>query len=144
MMSKIVPSLVAILAGFSILSQPVLATEDKEAERKKICAKAEKRYQKLFGRPSADEDVVIVKMYKYNFCPGAVEIKRGATVRWVNVERRTSHSVWFKEQGKEESDRMFSEEKWEIKFDVEPGNYPYLCGPHWKDEGMTGGVTVVE
>ena len=83
-------------------------------------------------------------MYKYNFCPNAVEVKRGTTVRWVNVDRRTSHSVWFKEQGKEESDRMFSEEHLEIKFDVEPGNYPYLCGPHWKDEGMKGGVTVVK
>ena len=115
-----------------------------EEERKRTCEKAEKRYQKLFGKPSADEDVIIVKMYKYTFCPGAVEVKQGATVRWVNVDRRTSHSTWFKEAGKPESDRLFSEEKVEMTFDLPPGIYPYLCGPHWKEEGMIGQVTVVE
>ena len=110
----------------------------------KRCEKAEKRYQKLFGKPSAEEDVTVVKMYKYTFCPIEVEVKQGTTVRWVNVDKRTSHSVWLKEAGKEESDRLFSEEKVEMTFDLPPGDYPYLCGPHWKDEGMTGTVRVVK
>lgn len=113
-----------------------------EEERKKICNDAEQRYQKLFGKPSAEEDVTIVKMYKYNFCPPQLEVKQGTTVRWVNVDRRTSHSVWLKEAGKPESDRLFSEEHTQMKFDLPVGEYPYLCGPHWKDDGMTGRVIV--
>ncbi|MCW8970140.1 MAG: plastocyanin/azurin family copper-binding protein, partial [Rhodospirillales bacterium] len=60
---------------------------------------------------------------------------------WINVDKRTSHSVWLKEAGKEESTRFFPEESWEIMFD-EPGKYPYLCGPHWDQEKMIGTVTV--
>jgi len=110
-----------------------------------ICAKAEQRYEKIYGKPSADEDVTIVKMYKFTFCPIKVTVKQGTTVRWVNVDKRTSHSVWFKDAGKEESDRIFPdlEEKVEMKFDLPPGDYPYLCGPHWESDGMIGTVTVV-
>ncbi len=113
-----------------------------EEERIRICNKAEKRYQKLFGHPSADEDVAIVMMHKYTFCPPHIEVKQGTTVRFINVDKRTSHSVWLKESGKDESERLFGEEKVEIKFDFPPGDYPYLCGPHWKEEGMIGTVTV--
>ncbi len=130
--------------ALAVTSAPIGAGAASDGERQKICDKAEKRYQKLFGKPSAEEDVVVVKMYKYTFCPGAVEVKQGATVRWVNVDKRTSHSTWFKEAGKPESDRLFSEEKVEMTFDLPPGIYPYLCGPHWKEEGMIGQVTVTE
>ena len=130
--------------ALAVVGQTATAGAASDEERKKICAKAEERYQKLFGKPSAHEDVVIVKMYKYTFCPVAIEVKQGTTVRWVNVDRRTSHSVWLKEADKPESDRLFSEEKVEMTFDLPPGDYPYLCGPHWKEEGMTGKVTVVE
>ena len=133
------------VAGALVAVQPIatIASGDDD-KRAKTCAKAEKRYQKLFGKPSADEDVTVVKMYKYTFCPIGVEVKQGTTVRWVNVDKRTSHSVWLKEAGKDESDRLFSEEKVEMTFDLPPGDYPYLCGPHWKDEGMKGTVRVVE
>ena len=130
--------------GWVGVSLPATAAAASDEERKKICTKAEQRYQKLFGKPSAQEDVAIVMMYKYTFCPGAIEVKQGTTVRWVNVDRRTSHSMWLKEAGKPESDRLFSGEKVEMTFDLPPGDYPYLCGPHWKEEGMTGKVTVVE
>jgi len=133
---------VGIAVGVTTASAGASAISDEE--RKKICDKAEKRYEKLFGKPSADEDVVIVKMYKYTFCPASVEVKQGTTVRWVNVDRRTSHSTWFKEAGKPESDRLFSEEKVEMTFDLPAGVYPYLCGPHWKEEGMIGQVTVTD
>ena len=70
-------------------------------------------------------------------------VKKGTTVRWVNVEKRTSHSVWFKAAGKAESDRLFPEEHVEVTFDLPPGEYPYLCGPHWEKEDMRGTVTVI-
>jgi len=136
--------LLAVMIALGATAASVGAGAVSDEERKKTCDKAEKRYQKLFGMASADEDVVIVKMYKYTFCPGSIEVKQGATVRWVNVDRRTSHSTWFKEAGEPESDRLFSEEKVEMTFDLPAGIYPYLCGPHWKEEGMIGKVTVVE
>ena len=115
-----------------------------EAERAKICDEAEARYQELFGKPSKDEPVTIVKMYKYTFCPTVLKVKQGTTVRWVNVDKRTSHSVWFKEQGKEESDRLFSEETVEIKLDFPPGDLGYICGPHSERENMRGRVIITE
>ena len=134
--------LLACAVVLSGVSAPAMSAS--EEERAKTCAKAEKRYQNLFGKPSADEDVVIVKLYKYTFCPPHIEVKQGTTVRWVNVDRRTSHSVWLKEAGKPESDRLFSEEKVEMTFDFPPGEYPYLCGPHWESDDMKGRVTVIE
>ena len=115
-----------------------------DAETEKICKEAEERYQELFGKPSKDEPVTIVKMYKYTFCPVVLEVKQGTTVRWVNVDKRTSHSVWFKDQGQEESDRLFSEEDVEIKMDFPPGDLGYLCGPHYEKQGMTGRVIITE
>ncbi len=137
-------TLTAALIALGLTTGTPVAGAVTDEERKKTCDKAEKRYQKLFGKPSAEEDVTIVKMYKYTFCPASVEVKQGATVRWVNVDRRTTHSTWFKEAGKPESDRLFSEEKVEMTFDLPAGVYPYLCGPHWKEDGMIGQVTVTE
>jgi len=111
-------------------------------ERKKICAKADTRYKKMY--PDAKDDgAVVVKAYKYTFCPPNLEVKVGTTVRWVIVDKRTSHSVWLKEAGVEESERFFPEESWDFTFQA-PGDYPYLCGPHWKEEGMVGYVKVTE
>ena len=137
------PALCSALAiGCLLATNPALAISDEE--RTKICAGAEKRYQKLFGKPSAEEGVPVVTMYKYTFCPHKLTVKQGTTVRWVNVDRRTSHSVWFKLAGKPETERLFSEEKVEMSFDMPAGEYPYLCGPHHESDGMTGTVTVVE
>jgi plastocyanin len=69
-------------------------------------------------------------------------VKQGATVRWINVDRRTSHSVWFKEAGRGESERAFPEELVEMTIDLPPGEHPYLCGPHWEREGMVGRLRV--
>ncbi len=123
--------------------QPPQMTE----EKKQICERAEKRYQKKYGHASADllkDGIHVVKMYRYTFCPPVVKVKQGETVRWVNVDSRTSHSVWFRDEGKPESERIFPdpEEKVEMKFDVPPGEYPYLCGPHWQSDGMVGKVIV--
>lgn len=134
-----------ILGAAVALAAPAFAggPEVKVTEqRAEICAKAEESYAALF--PDAKDDgTVIVKLYKYNFCPTNVTIKKGTTVRWINVDKRTSHSVWLKEAGEKESERFFPEEHWEFTF-MATGDYPYLCGPHWKNEGMIGYVKVTE
>ncbi len=150
---SIVPVVALILTGAAALPfavraetpQPPQMTE----EKKQICEKAEQRYRKIYGHPSSDllkDGIHVVKMYKYTFCPPQVTIKQGESVRWVNVDKRTSHSVWFRDEGKPESDRIFPdpEEKVEMKFDLPPGEYPYLCGPHWQSDGMIGKVIVKE
>ena len=65
-------------------------------------------------------------------------IKAGTTVKWVNMEKRQYHSVWFEAEGFSEADYIFPEESWERTFD-EPGTYPYHCEPH---EEMTGTIIV--
>ena len=98
----------------------------------------------LVGEASADADgVTVVTMYKYNFCPAEIEVPVGTTVRWVNVDKRTSHSVLVKDSGEPESDRAFPEESIEFTFLV-PGPQDYLCGPHWETQNMIGMVTVAE
>jgi plastocyanin len=62
-------------------------------------------------------------------------------VRWVNVDKRTSHSVIV--PGEPESDRAFPEEAIEFTF-LLPGDQQYLCGPHWESRDMIGMVTVTE
>ena len=109
-----------------------------------ICAEAEARYVDLFGHPSADEDgVTVVLMFEYNFCPGHLTVKPGTTVRWVNVDKRTSHSVLVKNSEWPESDRLFPEETVEFTF-LTAGDHDYLCGPHWETQNMIGMVTVAE
>lgn len=110
-------------------------------EMEKICAKAEARYKKLFPDAKDKAGTVVVKLYKYTFCPANIAVKPGTTVKWINVDRRTSHSVWMKAAGEKESERFFPEEIWSFTF-MSPGKYPYLCGPHWKQEDMYGHVSV--
>jgi plastocyanin len=127
-----------VFAAASVVAFPVYADE---AETKMICDKAEKAYQSFDKEYHAKPGEVAVLMYKYTFCPPTVTVKPGTTVRWINVEKRTSHSVWLKQQGQDESERLFPEESWYFTY-TEPGSYPYLCGPHWEKEGMIGTVTV--
>ena len=117
------------------------AAADGQSEVEKICAEAEERYQELFGDEPLQEGVVVVKMYKYTFCPIDLEVPAGTTLRWINVDKRTSHSVWFKEQGQEESDRLFPDEFVEMVMD-ETGTFNYICGPHGDQENMRAKVTV--
>lgn len=106
-----------------------------------VCAKADARYEEIKANLPADDDYTIVKLHDYNFCPKTLTVKKGTKVRFVNVDKRTSHSLWFKEAGKEESDRFFPEEFWDFPTDAK-GVFPYLCGPHWEREGMTGTLIV--
>lgn len=127
-------TLLSLAAAF-----PVFAADEDTAA---ICAEAEERYVELFGQPSDTvEDAEIVLMYKYNFCPAQLTVKTGTTVRWVNVDKRTSHSVLLKDGSVPETDRIFPEETVELTF-ITPGPQDYLCGPHWETQNMIGMVTV--
>jgi len=107
-----------------------------------LCAEAEERYVEMLGHPSADEDgVTVVKMYKYRFCPQDLTVPVGTTVRWVNVDKRTSHSIILQDEGEPESDRLFPEETFEFTF-LTPGDQTYLCGPHWETQEMIGMISV--
>lgn len=80
---------------------------------------------------AATHDVVIEN---YKYAPAELTVKVGDTVRWVNREKRTSHSILFKGEGGFESDRIFPDEAWSRTFD-KPGRYPYTCGPHPEMQG---------
>jgi len=128
-----------LLPALLLLASPALAADEDTAE---LCAEAEDRYVELFGQPSsAVEDAEVVLMYKYNFCPAELEVKAGTTVRWVNVDKRTSHSVLLKDGNEPESDRLFPEESVDLTF-LTPGPQEYLCGPHWETQNMIGMITV--
>lgn len=88
----------------------------------------------LGGGATAGE-VVEVKIEQYKFQPEKLTIKAGTTVKWTNNEKRASHSIWFKNEGIPESERMLSGDSWERTFD-KPGTYPYTCGPHPEMNGV--------
>ena len=112
-----------------------------EERRVALCKEAAERYETLDVEKPKGDAVAVVLMYKYNFCPRELTVKKGTTIHFINVDKRTSHSVWFREAGKEESVRMFPEEGWTTPMLAE-GEFPYLCGPHGEQEQMTGKVTV--
>ncbi len=129
---------VALMAATVMAGAARAGSDSKTA---KICAAAEARYVELFGKAPSEEPVTVVTMYKYTFCPVDLTVKPGTTVRWVNVDKRTSHSVQVPNTGEPESDRMFSEESFEMTFD-KPGLFGYICVPHWEEYEMIGSVIV--
>ena len=84
------------------------------------------------------QQTVEVTVKDYRFSPQELRIKTGDTVKWVNAEKRTSHSVLFLGEAGFESERFFPEESWQRSFD-KPGTYNYRCGPH---EEMRGSIVV--
>lgn len=86
----------------------------------------------------AAQNTVDVRVEGHRFQPSAISILAGDTVRWVNHEKRTSHSVLFPATQGGESDRFFPGESWQKRFDT-PGQFAYRCGPHPE---MTGTVNV--
>lgn len=84
------------------------------------------------------QQTVEVAIQNYRFQPQELQIKVGDTVKWINREKRTSHSVVFPAEQGGESERFFPDESWQRRFDA-PGRYPYHCGPHPE---MTGVVEV--
>jgi len=81
-----------------------------------------------------------VGIQDYRFEPADLRIEVGTAVKWVNFEKRTSHSVLFTGKDSVESERMFPGEFWERLFD-KPGIYLYTCGPHPE---MQGRIEVIE
>lgn len=91
------------------------------------------------GLSAATAAVVEVRIADYRFQPPVLTVRAGTTVRWVNAERRTSHTVRFPAEPLE-SDRLLPGEHWERRFD-RPGRWAYDCGPHPE---MKGEVIVTE
>lgn len=112
-------------------------------EQAENCAEAERRYSDQFGKRVGDEPVTTVLMYKHTFCPPQITVRQGTKIRFLNIDRRTSHSYWFKDAGKPESERFFGGESVEMVVDLPPGEHTYLCGPHWQQDGMIGKMIVV-
>mgnify|MGYP001244542552 CR=1 FL=1 len=81
------------------------------------------------------EPTVTVEIQNYTYVPAEVKIRPGDTVRWVNKEKRTSHSILFPAEGGMESDRIFPDESWQRTFS-KVGSYPYTCGPHPEMKGL--------
>jgi plastocyanin len=81
------------------------------------------------GSALAANGVAEVRIENYKFDPPELKVKVGTTVKWVNNEKRTSHSVIWLGAGGFESERMFPGESYQRRFD-KPGTYPYTCGPH--------------
>ncbi|MDP1532580.1 MAG: hypothetical protein Q8L92_03250, partial [Rubrivivax sp.] len=69
-------------------------------------------------------NIAQVSIRDYKFTPALLTVKVGTTVRWINHERRTTHSVLFTGPGGFESERFFPDESWQRRFD-QPGRYPY-------------------
>lgn len=132
-----VAALAALLPGVAG-QRPVVADEAPQA---RICAEAEQRYQAILGHLPASTDGPVVLMYKSTFCPPRLAVRAGQTVRWVNVDRRTSHSVWFRDAGRPDSERLFPEEHTDMVIDLAPGEHRYVCAPHWND-GMVATIMV--
>ncbi|MBA4112519.1 MAG: plastocyanin [Verminephrobacter sp.] len=85
--------------------------------------------------PVSAQQTVEVVIQNYRFEPAEVRIRAGDTVRWINREKRTSHSVLFASEQGGESERFFPQESWERRFDA-PGTYSYSCGPHPEMKGV--------
>jgi plastocyanin len=85
--------------------------------------------------PSAGAQAVEVRIRDYAFEPARITIEAGTTVKWINLEKRASHSVLFTGPGGVESERMFPGESWQRRFDA-PGKYRYTCGPHPEMHGV--------
>ena len=85
--------------------------------------------------PVHAQQTVEVVIQNYRFEPAEVRIRAGDTVRWINREKRTSHSVLFSSNQGGESERFFPEETWQRRFDA-PGSYAYSCGPHPEMKGL--------
>ena len=85
-------------------------------------------------------DPVEVIIKDFAFIPQEISVPAGATVRWINREKRQYHSVWFEAAGDPEPDYLFPDEVYERTFPAS-GSFPYRCGPH---PYMIGTVQVTE
>lgn len=92
-------------------------------------------------RVMADDGVVVIEIRAYKFIPAEVTIKKGTTVRWINMEKRQFHSVWFRDAGEDPIDYLFPGDTYERTFN-NVGEFIYYCEPH--EDEMRGLIRVVE
>ena len=85
-------------------------------------------------------ETVEIGIVDYKFHPAELKVSRGTTVKWVNNEKRTAHSVLFLGPEGFEAERCFPGAPSSRTFD-KPGSYPYRCGP---PEEMKGRIEVSE
>jgi plastocyanin len=78
---------------------------------------------------------VEVTIADYKYAPAELKVKPGTTVKWINGEKLTSHSILFLGPDGFESERIFPGESWQRTFE-RPGSYPYRCGPHPEMKGV--------
>ena len=131
----VMAGLVLLACGPAAAQSPKLSPEERAA----ICAEAEPRLKDWLAEHPIGGDTVVVATWKEVFCPETVTVKAGQKLLFVNVEKRTSHSVWFKADGRAESPRFFPDEIHEQPVDLGEGDHDYVCGPHpW----MRGRITV--
>jgi len=77
-----------------------------------------------------------VQIDNFTFVPGAINVKAGTRVIWINHDD-IPHTVDSTE-GKFKSGALDTDDKFEFRF-VEPGEYPFYCRIHPK---MTGKIIV--
>lgn len=132
-----------LVAAAALAGLAAAAAAGPADDKKAICEQAEARYVEIFGKPtSAAAPAVVVTMFNHTFCPQRLGVKQGTVLRFVNVDKRTSHSFWFRDAGRPESERFFQGEGADMAVDLPPGEHVFLCGPHWEHEKMTGVLTV--
>jgi 3',5'-cyclic-AMP phosphodiesterase len=85
---------------------------------------------------ASTDSVSEVKIDNFAFTPGAVTVKAGTQVTWINRDD-IPHTV-DSTQGKFKSKALDTDDKFQFNF-AEPGEYPYFCRLHPK---MTGGIIV--
>jgi plastocyanin len=85
---------------------------------------------------ASTDSVSEVKVDNFAFTPGAVTVKVGTQVTWVNRDD-IPHTV-DSTDGKFKSAALDTDDKFQFRF-TEPGEYPYYCRMHPK---MTGKIIV--
>ena len=87
------------------------------------------------ARAASAAETAEILIQDYKFTPALLSVKVGTTVKWINREKRTTHSILFTGPAGFESERFFPGESWQRMFDA-PGSYPYNCGPHPEMKGV--------
>lgn len=130
----------ALLAGLgagSAAAQGRVSEEEREAN----CREGAPRLAEALAETPAPTGAVVVYTFKETFCPRVVEVAAGTRLHVVNVEKRTSHSIWFQADGRGESERFLPGESVDVTLDLALGEHVYVCGPHpW----MNGRVVITE
>lgn len=126
--AAVMAGLIWLAAGSSALAQ---IDRPSPEEKAKICEEAEPRLAAWLAENPQAEGTRVIATWKEVFCPQDLTVKAGERLIVVNVEKRTSHSIWFKDAGKPESERFFPNETVEQPLlELPNGEHVYVCGPH--------------